>query len=191
MALSASTSLNKVLDEDTFDDLATIVATRVSTVPAAEWTGPQKFNSVPDAFTVDTLVAHLREVGDGSLPSSSGILGTDRLNGSIDTMTVGHVVKFLVDEGISIAVPVNSVAPTIAGTGTGPFNVTDEGTWSNDPDSYTYQWQADEVDIDDETSDTLADDVAYDGVSITCLVAGVNEVGEGTAVASNAIVGAA
>lgn len=191
MTLSATSKLNKVTDIETFGVLAAAVEARLGSVSASAWAGQQKFNGLPDEFTVDDMVAHFKSAYSGSLPSTNLPAAGDKLNSTRDIVSLNHVVAYLKNvEGISIAIPVNSVAPVISGTGTGPFTVTNNGTWSNSPDSYTYQWQADGVDIEGETTNTLADDAGYVGVSITCDVTAVNEAGSSTAATSNAIVGA-
>src|SRR3990167_10312339 len=191
MALAAATSLNKVTDEETFSDLATIVTSRLGLVSSLAIAGEQKFNSIKDEITVDALVGHFKAAFSDSLPTTNIPAAGDLINSTIDIVTLAHVVKYLKDvAGIDISVPANSIAPVISGSGTGPFTVSNNGTWSNDPDSYTYQWQADTVDIGGATTNTLAQDAGYVGVSIRCMVAGVNEAGAGTATASNAIVGA-
>lgn len=191
MSLTGSTSINKALDEDTFQALATAIASRLGSAGSEAWPGEQKFNSVPDEFTVDTLTAHFKAAFGDTLPTTNVPAAADKVNATIDVQTLAHVCKYLRDvAGISITVPSNSVAPVIAGSGSGPFNVSSNGTWSNSPDTYSYQWQGDSVDLPGETSDTLAQDNAYVGVSITCDVTATNEAGDSAIATSNAIVGA-
>lgn len=67
--------------------------------------------------------------------------------------------------------PVNSVAPAITGTPTEGETLTcSNGTWSNTPDAYSYQWNRSGSAIVDATSSTY-DLVADD---ITCTVKATN-----------------
>lgn len=183
-------NINKAVDVDTFGQLAAAIAERLPSVSSERWEGEQRLNSLKDEVTVDILAAHYKAAfNDAGLPSNT-TLDTDRINSTKDYYTLEHLVAYLKAEGVSANVPVNSVAPVIAGSGNGPFTVSDEGTWSNNPDSYTYQWYRGAGAVSGATTDTLAADAANVGQSITCQVAGVNEAGAGTPVASNAIVGA-
>lgn len=189
--LSGSTSLNKALDVDTFGVLATAVAARLGSVGSVAITGEQRLNSVKDEITVDKLTAHFKARFNASLPSTGLPTATQRINGTRESLTLDHVVAYLKNTaGISIAIPVNSVAPVISGTGSGPFTVSNNGTWSNSPDSYTYQWQKAGVDIPGATTNTLAQSGTYVGQSMRCVVKAVNEAGTSLGANSNAIVGA-
>jgi hypothetical protein len=85
---------------------------------------------------------------------------------------------------------VNTVAPVItpgAGVaGTVEFSCT-TGTWSHLPLSYAYQWQADAVDIPDETANTYTTVVGDAGKEITCVVTATNVKGAGSPVSSNGV----
>lgn len=87
------------------------------------------------------------------------------------------------------APPVNTVAPALTGSPmVGYILTTDNGTWTNSPVSYTYQWQRAGVDISGETASTYQvapDDVGED---ITCNVTATNADGSATE-ASNIEVG--
>ncbi|MCK9532609.1 MAG: hypothetical protein M0R77_19145 [Gammaproteobacteria bacterium] len=68
------------------------------------------------------------------------------------------------------------------------LSVTSNGGWSGRPTSYTYQWQADGVDITGETDSTYTTLVGDVDAAITCLVKGVNAVAAATtASTSNSI----
>lgn len=183
--LSAGSHLNEALDEDTFSALGTAVAARIGSVGSAAIAGEQRLNSLHDAITVDSLAAHYNATQGGSLPSSGIPLNTDKINSTIDTLLLSHVVKYLKDVSGAINKPVNSVVPVITGDGDGPFTVSSPGTWSNSPTSYTYQWQSDGVDIGGQTTSTLAKSAAYDGHDITCDVHAVNAAGTSVALATS------
>jgi hypothetical protein len=75
----------------------------------------------------------------------------------------------------ALKLPVNSVAPAITGTATEEETLTvSNGTWSNTPDGYSYQWNRDGVAIagaNAGTYDLTSDDV---GAVITCTVKATN-----------------
>lgn len=183
------TAINKAVDVDTFGRLAEAVAARMAAVPAQRIIGEQRLNSLLDAITVDAVTGHYKAASGDALPAVRNH-DYDRINSTVDTYRLEHLVAYLVSKDIAVAVPVNTVPPVIAGTGSGPFTVTSEGTWTNTPDSWAYQWFRDAAEVVDAVTAELADDPANVGASITCQVQGINEAGMGVAVASNAIVGA-
>lgn len=85
------------------------------------------------------------------------------------------------------AAPVNTVAPALSGTTeTGQTLTCSNGTWSNNPDSFTYQWKRAGVSISGATASTYLLDVADEGELIRCDVTATNEAGSTTA-QSNAV----
>lgn len=97
---------------------------------------------------------------------------------------------------VSTSVPSVLVAPVASGTvEIGQTLSTTNGSWTNSPTSYTYQWQRDGVDISGETSSTytvVAADIgpgtAGIGTGIRCNVIGINGAGSSSPSASNALV---
>lgn len=75
----------------------------------------------------------------------------------------------------ALKLPVNSVRPAITGTPTeGETLSVSDGTWSNTPDAYAYQWNRDGAAIASATADEYElteDDV---GALITCTVKATN-----------------
>jgi hypothetical protein len=90
--------------------------------------------------------------------------------------------------GGGAAVPVNSVAPAISGSGTtlSPLTATN-GAWTNSPTGYTYQWYRDASAISGATASTYTYVLADSGTNITCQVTASNAIGPGSPAASNAI----
>lgn len=86
------------------------------------------------------------------------------------------------------AVPVNSVAPVISGNvQVGQTLTTTDGTWSNTPTSYAYQWKRDGVSIGSATANTHILVELDAGAAITCEVTASNAGGAGTPAASNSL----
>lgn len=89
---------------------------------------------------------------------------------------------------IAVAVPVNSVAPVISGNvQVGQTLSTTNGTWSNTPTSYAYQWKRAGVDIGSATASTYVLVEADAGAAITCAVTASNAGGAGTPATSNSL----
>lgn len=89
--------------------------------------------------------------------------------------------------------PVNLTAPIIEGVP--PYlpgstvSVTSNGTWSNSPLSFTYQWRSNGVAISGETTSSYVIGTGLTGNAIDCQVTGVNDDGSSAAVSSNIVVG--
>ena len=83
--------------------------------------------------------------------------------------------------------PVNSVAPVASGTGTiGQTLTATNGTWTNNPTSYAYQWQRSGNSITAATASSYTLVSADGSQSISCTVNATNAIGS-TAATSNAI----
>ena len=83
--------------------------------------------------------------------------------------------------------PANTVAPVASGTTTvdRELSVTD-GTWTNTPLSYTYQWYRDGSPIGGATDNSYTLVTADIGATIYCIVTATNASGSNTA-ASNSL----
>jgi hypothetical protein len=88
-----------------------------------------------------------------------------------------------------LPVPVNSVAPVISGnTQVTETLTTTDGTWSNTPTGYTYQWKRDGSSIGSATANTYALVELDAGADITCEVLASNASGPAaSAAASNTL----
>jgi hypothetical protein len=90
------------------------------------------------------------------------------------TVTVGGVSDtwtITTDDGT----PVNTVAPAITGTfNTGQTLTVSNGTWTNSPSSYSYQWTRGGADISGATSSTYTLVVADEGSVVDCDVTATN-----------------
>lgn len=84
-------------------------------------------------------------------------------------------------------VPVNTVAPVVTGTATqGQTLSTTNGTWTNSPTGYTYQWKRNGASIGGATANTYVLQVADVGATILCVVTASNGFGSASA-ASNSV----
>jgi len=77
--------------------------------------------------------------------------------------------------GPSGPVPVNTVAPVVTGQFyVGQLLTTTNGTWSNSPTGYTYQWRKDGVPISGATSNTFLLTIAEVDAYVDCRVTATN-----------------
>lgn len=98
---------------------------------------------------------------------------------SATSNTVGPVAQ---------AEPQNTVAPTISGTTTeGQTLTAADGTWTNSPSGYTYQWTRDGSNIGSATSSTYLLVEADVGALIRVVVTASNAAGAGPPATSNPI----
>jgi len=87
----------------------------------------------------------------------------------------------------AVGAPVNTVPPVVTGVGyVGQTMSTTNGTWTGGVDSYSYQWQANEVNILGATSSTYDVTIDKEGASIRCVVTAINAAGS-TPANSNAV----
>jgi hypothetical protein len=91
-------------------------------------------------------------------------------------------------EPAEVLYPVNTVAPTISGDPIedGELTITSDGTWTNTPTSFEFQWFADNELVADETSSSIYPSSDLIGSTLICRVRGINAAGFSDA-ASNAI----
>jgi hypothetical protein len=83
--------------------------------------------------------------------------------------------------------PVNTIAPAITGSPVvGNVLTTDNGTWSNSPTGYTYQWQKGGVNISGAITSSYTSVAGDIGGIITCVVTASNAAGSASA-SSNSI----
>lgn len=84
--------------------------------------------------------------------------------------------------------PANTVAPAITGIAqTGQTLTCSNGTWSNSPTGFTYQWKRGGVDIAGATASTYLLVVADEGAAVKCTVTASNANGPGTPADSNTV----
>jgi len=95
---------------------------------------------------------------------------------------------------VPASAPVNTAVPTISGTPqVGQTLTASQGTWSNSPTSYAYQWSAGGAAISGATSSTYAPVTADAGKTITVTVTATNSAGSAsaTSAATSAVTAAA
>lgn len=81
--------------------------------------------------------------------------------------------------------PSNTTSPAILGPAlVGRMLVVNSGTWTNSPNSYSYQWQSNGTNIPGATSRTFTLTSAYLGDTLTVLVTVGNGIGSTTAASS-------
>jgi hypothetical protein len=144
------------------------------------WTGYVDRTLIAGDITDDTItVTGVGTVANGSYYfrdriERGALIGTNSAN---EAVTINAVL-----------VPVNSVAPVISGnTQVGQTLTTTDGTWSNTPTSYAYQWKRDGASIGGATANTRVLAELDAGADITCEVTASNAAGAGTPAASNTL----
>lgn len=92
-----------------------------------------------------------------------------------------------INAGIASEVPpLNTVAPVVSGTGTVGQNLTTtNGTWTNSPSSYIYNWRRNGVGIPGANGAVYALVGADSGTNVSSVVQAINAAGGGIAVASS------
>jgi hypothetical protein len=83
---------------------------------------------------------------------------------------------------VLLTAPVNVSAPVVSGTASvGSVLTTTNGTWDNEPTSYTYQWKRNGSNILSATANTYTVVAADVSQSITCTVTAINDAGSASA----------
>ena len=98
--------------------------------------------------------------------SSSGVMGP------------ASIAVTITDAGVGATAPVNTVLPAISGTTTvGSTLSCSQGTWTQSPTSYAYQWKRGGTAISGATASTYAVVAGDQGTTLTCTVTATNATG--------------
>jgi hypothetical protein len=104
--------------------------------------------------------------------------------------TLGSVAQSLAATGGGggAGTPANTAAPVILGdlSNSGFISCRTNGTWTNSPTGYSYQWKRDTTNVG-VNANTYRKSPADNGATITCVVTASNGLGAGTAASSNSI----
>ena len=104
---------------------------------------------------------------------------------------VGDPLPVYVVSGSFATAPVNIVLPAISGTqAPGATLTTTDGTWTNSPTSYTYQWKRGGVDIGGATANTYVVQSADNGATLTVTVTATNAGGSTPATSAGVAISA-
>ena len=104
MALAATDRINGLKDAPDFDELSTLVGTLYAAATGGNAYGlsmSDKFNSLEDEITVNVLTAFIKqqvEVPTVSTYQHAAVTATQKTNGTIDVTTLGHVVKYIMED---------------------------------------------------------------------------------------------
>jgi hypothetical protein len=156
--------------------------------------------SVPTSFSCTEGAGG---TGIKTCADSTGHAGTTSpIVGSLNTSTPGsfsYTVRATSQDGLTriamihytvvvqpaSTVPVNTVAPAIAGTAKAGIALKcGVGSWSSSPISYLYQWSRDGTPIAGATNSTYTVQAIDEGTTLTCTIAAMNAAGAGVPVTS-------
>ncbi|TQX90251.1 MULTISPECIES: hypothetical protein [unclassified Rhizobium] len=132
-------------------------------------------SAIPDA-TSNTYTVVSADIGTQitAVVTATNAYGTS----SVTSRAVGPITN---------PVPANTVAPVVSGTTTvGSTLTTTNGTWTNSPTGYTYQWQRDGTNISGSTNSSRVLVAADNATNLTCVVTATNANGSALAT-SNAL----
>lgn len=143
---------------------------------------------------------YVYSIAGGALPagltlnaSTGAVSGTPTVGGT----QTGIVIRVTDADGLTAdlaafqiavsTIPVNSVLPVVSGTTTvGQLLTTTDGTWSDAPTGYTYQWKRAGSSIGGATANTYTLVQADAGSTLTCEVVASNASGSSAAASSAA-----
>lgn len=124
--------------------------------------------------------------GTGSAGSYPSAL-TETLTGATNSPKVSALSVAMA----AVAAPVNTTAPAITGTASvGQVLTVSNGSWTNSPSGYSFQWKSGGVDIIGATSQNYTVLNGDAGNSISCAVTASNSGGNTTAVSSSVTIAA-
>lgn len=112
---------------------------------------------------------------------------------AVNTIGTSAAALSAATDAVLAALPTNSVAPAITGTAqVGQTLTCSEGTWDDGggTNTYAYQWLADDVEIEGETTNEYVPVVGDIGAELTCTVTATNETGslDVTSAATEAVI---
>ena len=147
--------------------------------------GIAQYYGVNLATSKDLMKDILTAVGGNPATSTDYLKDIVLALGGTTTVNANWMEAWEVITSVAPA-PVNSTLPVISGTTTlGSVLTTTNGTWTNSPISYTYQWKRGATNIGTNTT-TYTLVTADSGAAITCVVTATNASGS-TPATSNTI----
>lgn len=103
----------------------------------------------------------------------------------------GPAMRVVVVQGslAGVSAPVNTALPSLSGTlNIGQLLTTTNGTWTNSPTSFTYQWKRNGVAIGGATLATYTTTMADVGQTLTCTVTATNAGGSTQATSAGSVI---
>jgi surface protein len=158
----------------------------VTTINGSYLSGIADYYGVDLATSTDLMADILTEVGGDPSTSTDYLQDIVLALGGTVTINGNWMEAWEAITAVPAAAPVNTVLPNVTGTAVvGNALTTTNGTWTNSPTSYAYQWKRGATNIGtNANSYTLVN--ADAGQSITCVVTATNALGS-TPATSNAL----
>ncbi len=135
-----------------------------------------------DGTTSDNL-------GDSVAISGTTIVaGAARHDAESSTADFGAAYVFGAGSAPALSPPVNTRLPVISGVArAGGRLACSQGSWTNDPNRYSYEWSFDGTQIQGASGDTYTVQSIDEGVTLTCTVTAANAAGAGKPATSKGI----
>ncbi len=187
---ASSNNTNAILSNDTSLSVWTVEGQNVTDGGTLNLANSYDGDVIGDLTIVVTPTNGGATVGAKTLTPSTMAVGNNVLAFNVtapDGVTTRNYSTTL-NVAASAGVPVNTVAPALDDTSPGvgdTINVTN-GTWTNTPTSYTYQWFRDASSIGGATASSYLVDAADIGAVLTCKVTAHNAGGASAPATSNA-----
>ena len=158
----------------------------VTTINGSYLSGIADYYGVDLATSTDLMADILTEVGGNPATSTDYLQDIVLELGGTVTINGNWMEAWEAITAVAPSAPVNSTLPVISGTTTlGSVLTTTNGTWTNTPTSYTYQWKRGATNIGTNAS-TYTLVIADSTAAITCVVTATNA-GGSTPATSNTI----
>ncbi len=161
-------------------------------VPTATITWPSSGGTYAQGEQVATDYACAENAAGPGLASCSDSEGTSNGEGWLNTSAPGtytYQVTALSEDGLTsaatvtyavLAVPAETGAPVISGAATpGDPLQCSQGSWTEDPTGFSYQWSRNGVPIQGADQSTYAVQAIDEGSTLTCAVTATNGAGTG------------
>lgn len=162
------------VDPVSADALAMVFMAHWSGSGAGGWTPPTGYTIRSNNTAGNDALIATKALASGSVEDPAAITAPGSANWVADT--------FAIAAAAAGSAPTNSVAPAVTGTAQDGQTLTcSQGTWTNSPTGYAYQWKRAGTNISGATSSTYLLVTADVGQAVKCTVTATNAIGSASA----------